>query len=159
MKIITLILLLLVISCSSPEKKIKDSFKFQRGRFKIESVQIYDTIYSETISENVEYFHKRKVFLEKSIRRADEYRDSILKLEYPKSKRDSLIRIGARWRRERQKDLETTTFKSTFTDILNSKMNDTIAGYYVKIITRYDTLNFITDPTFQIVCLVSMYEK
>lgn len=160
MKIVTIILLLLVFSCSSPERKIKQSFNAQRGKIKIENVKIYDTIYAETLSERMEFFDTRIKFLERSVKMSNEYRDSIRGLQYPKPIEDSLLRIGYRWRRERQNELNALSFKQTFSESLYSEMDDTIVGYYAKIITRYDTIDFIVSPiTFQLVCPVYMYEN
>jgi len=37
--------------------------------------------------------------------------------------------------------------------------NDTICGYYAKIVTKNDTLLFIVTPNFEILCPVFMYEE
>lgn len=159
MKISILILFAFLISCNSPEKKIKDSLFFQRGTRGNARVEIYDTLYSDMINENMEFFERRTKFLRNSIKMADEYRDSIVLLQYPKPKQDSLLRIGFKWRRERQKDLDNLTFKQSFNDYLYHEMNDTIAGYYARIITKQDTMDFIVNPSFQIVCPKYMYEN
>lgn len=158
--IVILILSLFLFSCNSPERKIKNSFKFQRGKFKIEDVRIYDTIYLKNVDENMEFIYERTKYLKKSVKMANEYRDSILQLQYPKPKQDSLLGTGYQWRRHRQRELDHLFFRQAFTESLYSETNDTIAGYRARIITRYDTLEFIVSPlTFQIVCPVFMYEK
>jgi hypothetical protein len=97
------IILLFVVSCDSPEKKIKDSLFFQRGVRRNATVEIYDTLYSKTAIENLEFFENRSRFLINSIKMANEYRDSILLLQYPKTKQDSLLKIGFLWKINRQR--------------------------------------------------------
>ena len=153
------IILLFVVSCDSTEKKIKDSLFFQRGVRRNATVEIYDTLYSKTAIENLEFFENRSRFLINSIKMANEYRDSILLLQYPKTKQDSLLKIGFLWKINRQRELNNIYFKQKFAEDIYHEMNDTIAGYYVKIITKDYTDNFIVNPKFQIICPVYMYEN
>jgi len=158
--IIILILSLFLFSCNSPERKIKNSFQYQRGKFKITEVKIYDTIYLKDITENTEFFNRRIRYLERSIKMANEYRDSVLQFQYPKSKQDSLLSTGRLWKRQRQKELDRLLIRESLTNYLYSEINDTIAGYYARIVTRYNTFEFVVSPiTYQIVCPVSMYEN
>lgn len=160
MKKIILILFALVISCTSPERKIKNSYDFQRGNVKVNEVIIYDTLYVDKLIDDLNFFQGRIKILEKSLKQQEIYRDSIIQLQYTKIKQDSLLRIGFEKRRRYNKELDYISFKENIIESIFSQMNDTIAGYYARVITKYDTIGFIVNPnTFRIIIPVSMYEK
>jgi len=162
--IVVLISFLFLISCSSPERKIKESFNFQRPNrhraFKVESVKIYDTIYSKTVFENQDIFRKQNEDLLNKLKHLDQYRDSVFKLHYPRSKQDSLIRIGFDLRRHYDMELDRLSIREMNNNTLYTQIDDTIAGYYARIITQRDTFDVIVSSlTFHVVCPVFMYEN
>jgi hypothetical protein len=162
MKFITLILFSLLISCQlTPEKKIEKSFYDQRRyvihpNINVKDVKIYDTVYMTSVITNmmrIEYSIKN---LQDSIKKIDNLSDSIIKSNLPK--KDSLLHQeflkASKYRRKLDHEFYTEGVNNSLFD-LESK--DTIAGYYVRIITNRDTLELVVKPDFKILCPVFMY--
>jgi hypothetical protein len=166
-KIIKTVILLLIISfavfmamisCNNtPEKKIAQSFYKQRfikdKDFKVEKVEIYDTICINQIIDALPIFEKRIDIFQKNLIKMNSYRDSILKFNYPKLEKDSLLRIGRDRQEYYDRELEHLIHREMIYLNMNEQLDDSICGYYVKIITPKGTFDFIVSPlTYRIIC-------
>lgn len=162
----TLLLILAIIflnSCTSPEKKIKQSFNFfregKRKESKVINVQIYDTIYAKAVYNDMDSLTNKIQKLEDSLKKMDLYRDSILCLNLDTILRDSLIRIGFEKKRKYNREFNVVSFEQGLTYALYSNIKDTIAGYYAEIITPMDTLNIVVGSSFNFIFPVPSFEK
>ncbi len=159
MKIVLFILsLVFLTSCTTPEKRIKKSFNLFRED-KITNIEVYDTVSKNDIYESIDTFHTKIKSMENSIKRIEIYNDSIIDLNLNKSELDSFIKLKIDQKSKYKRELDIMSFKQGIVYNLYSDMNDTIAGYYARIITPIDTFNIIVNPRFEFVCPVFMYEN
>lgn len=137
---ILILVIISLISCTSPEKKIKDSFSFlreKRKELKIKSVEIYDTIYTKTVYDNMDTLQKKIAHLESHMR-----------------KRDSIFR-----KEKYDRELDILYFKQGLFYSLYSDMKDTIGGYCARIITPKDTFDIVVTPEFQFIGPAFLYNN
>jgi hypothetical protein len=164
MKKLFLIFVFLLISCSTPEKKIIESFKSQRmarhTNIKIKGAEIYDTIYIRQIDKILPDIQNKVDLYEKRINNMNNYRDSVFRLGYPRPKRDSLMRKEFDRRQYYDREQEHQFHRLMIYNNLDKQIDDSICGYYARIITSRDTLNFVVAPlTFMIICPAFMFEE
>jgi len=161
---ILLLFLIILISCDTPEKKVIKSFneqRFSRDRgFKIEKAQIYDTLYVNQVIEKTPIIIDKVQSLENRIKRMDNFRDSVIKLNYPRPITDSLLRKGFDRKRFLDREIGHYRYIEDFYNNLYYDYNDTIAAYYARIITERDTFEFVVMArTYRILCPVFMIEE
>jgi len=161
---ILLLFLIILVSCDKPEKKVIRSFneqRFSRDRgFKIEKSQIYDTLYVNDVIKKVPLIEDKVQSLENNIKRMDNFRDSIFKLDSPPYKKDSLLKRGFDHKRFLDREIDHYRYIEDFYNNLYYDYNDTIAAYYSRIITKRDTFEFVVMArTYRIICPVSMIEE
>ena len=168
MKKLTIIFffLLTLLSCSTPEEKILDSFNEHRmarrrsTTLEVKEVKIYDTLFYSDLVKAWDNIEKNKPILEKRLKNMDNYRDSIRLSNNDRSKLDSLMRAGGKKRERYDRQLDHLNRQFGYVDMLfRDSGNDTICGYYAKIVTKNDTLLFIVTRKFSILCPVFMYEE
>lgn len=140
MKNLLIILLFFLVSCGTPQSKIRDSFNEGRiirhikGEFEIKSVAIYDTIYIKDVNNSLQKVKTQLMNIEKVPRKIDIYKDKHYD-DY-----SELLR--------RQGDMYLL-----YRDIVN----DSICGYYAKIITNKDTFNFVVTTKYKILTPVFIF--
>jgi len=168
MKKLTIILffLLTLLSCSTPEEKILDSFNEHRmarrrsTTLEVKEVKIYDTLFYTDLVKAWDNIEKNKPILENKLKRMEHYRDSVLSSKPDRSKLDSLMHADRIKRERYDRQLDHLNRQFGYVDMLvRDAGNDTICGYYAKIVTKNDTLLFIVTPNFEILCPVFMYEE
>ena len=168
MKKLTIIFffLLTLLSCSTPEEKILDSFNEHRmarrrsTTLEVKEVKIYDTLFYNDLIKTWDNMEKNKPILEKRLKNMNNYRDSIRSSNPDRSKFDSLIHAGRKKLERYDRQLDHLNRQVGYVDMLiRDSGNDTISGYYAKIVTKNDTLFFIVTRKFSILCPVFMYEE
>ncbi len=124
-----------------PERKIIDSFDFQRKsithNIKAHTSEIYDTLYYYEVYEKLQILQGRIDELETNIQKTDYNKDSVIRYE---------------------RELEYLIHQELFIQRIMFECNDTICAYYTKITTNKDTLNFVVSPEFRIICPVFILE-
>lgn len=150
MKNLIFILFLFLISCSTPEQKIIDSFKegrMHRYNKEIKSAEIYDTIYTKDAFDSLDYFDEKVKYLNEKVRKMDNYRDSIVKMNYPDSLRHRLIREGFQRRESYERDAEHVRHQIYYYYTFY-QFRDSICGYFAKIYTEADTFDVVVDAKY-----------
>jgi hypothetical protein len=148
--------IILIISCSSPEKKIKQSFTHQRySKFKeieIQKIEIYDTVYFTDIVNTLNFLDNKSEIINKKIDELDLYRDSIRKNKISNFNKDSLFR-----ELEKRENFYNREIDHLFREEMNyanlgKQIDDSIYAYKVMIKTDKRTFNFLVSPlTFTII--------
>jgi len=142
MKKVLFILFLFLISCSSPEEKIIQSFNIQRAphqrEFKAKSAEIYDTIFADQVFDKLDILN-----------------ENINRLQ------DSLKNKKIRYSEFYQRELDHLLHQEQIYTSISSQIDKNISGFYVKIITnKDDTLNFLVYPlTYRIICPVFLIDN
>jgi len=138
---ILIMLSMILYSCNTPERKIIDSFDFQRKSIthnvRAESAEVYDTLYYSEVYEKLQILQGRIDELETNIQKIDCNKDSII---------------------EYKRDLDYLIHQELFIQRIMFECNDTICGYYTKIVTNKNVLNFVVSPEFRIICPVFILE-
>lgn len=141
MKNLLIILLLFLVSCSTPESKILNSFNEGRDarhikhEFEVKSVAIYDTIYTKDLENSLQKVETQIRNIEKLPKKVEKYK--------PRHFDDygDLLR--------KQGDMYM---------LYREIVNDSICGYYARIITNRDTFDFVITTKFKILTPVFMYQ-
>jgi hypothetical protein len=145
MKNLLYILLFFLVSCSTPESKILDSFNegrpYRRVKHEIEvkSVSIYDTIYAK---ENYKYWEEVQAKLLNIQKGFRENKNTPNYYRHGRQEDD----YGSLLRRQGNMYL-----------LYRDVVNDSICGYYARIITSRDTFNFVVTTKYNILCPVFVY--
>lgn len=145
MKKIFFIICLFLISCGTPERKIIDSFDFQRKSItrnvRAQIAEVYDTLYYSEI------YKKLKIIQGK----IDELETNIEKINYDKDgDKDNVINY--------ERELDYLIHQELIMQRIIFESIDSICGYYTKITTNKDILNFVVSPEFKIICPVFILE-
>lgn len=156
---------LLLVSCTTPEQKIENSFNEQRfarrNSHVVQNVIIYDTIYFKDIIDSLNTIESKlqdfdKIFI---VRNTDNIRDSLRKTNHLPRVRDSLLRKSINNIQSNERAYQHLRHMATYRyALMRIPAIDSISGYYVKMITNRDTLNFIVTNKFDILCPVFMYQ-
>ena len=159
------ILILSVLSCKTPEEKIVDSFNENRSSrrrsrtLEIKGAEIYDTLYYHDLAKMYAQNENDKPYFEKKLREMNHYRDSVIALKLDKPQRDSLMHIGFEQRERYDRKITHLGHQENYMYLLlRTTPKDSIYAYYAYIVTNRDTLKFIVDHKFNIICPVFMYE-
>lgn len=159
-KLFLILFLLLFTSCDSIEKKIIHSYNFQRSEnlnTKAISAKIYDTLYFHEVNKNIINVQKQYKETHFEIRRIKIYQSNINRFTYPSPLRDSITKRNTVRINFLEKELERLSYKESVNEQLITQVDNDIAAYYTKIITRKDTLYFFVTPlTYMIICPVDM---
>jgi hypothetical protein len=135
-----IILFLFLVACGTPESKILNSFNEGRitrhikGGFEIKSVAIYDTIYTKDVDNSLQKVQTQLLNIEKLPRKVEKFNN-----KHYDDYGDLLRRQGDMY--------------LLYQDIIN----DSICGYYARIITNKDTFDFVVTTKYKILCPVFVY--
>jgi hypothetical protein len=160
---ILIVFLLTLLSCSSPEQKIVRSFNdqafLQSSKIKVKNVEIYDTVYFNDVSEKVYNIQSEINKLEMDILRMNNFRDSVLELDFSKITHDSLMKKGFHRKMVYDRKLDFAIRREGYYYSLYNIPVDSISAYYAKIITDKDTFNIVvTANTYEVLCPVFIFE-
>jgi len=162
MKKLLFILFVFLISCSTPEQKIIESFKegrMSRYNKEIKSAEIYDTIYTLDALDSLPYFDAKYKKIQKNIASMDSYRDSIVKLKYPDSTRHRLLREGFEKREALERAADHVSRQlGHYYSFYNTR--DSICGYFAKIYTSADTFDVVVlAKSYYIICPTFVFKN